>query len=92
MPCATQKVAVAGALAGVAGSGVIAIVGAPTVVLSAAAGVAALGAFAGLIAALGALKECYEVEGKLKDAGRLAEKIAALEEQFSVLRLRLGDA
>jgi CDP-diglyceride synthetase len=92
MPCVTQKVAVAGALAGVAGSGVIAIVGAPTVVLSAAGGVAALGAFAGLIAALGALKECYEAEGKLKDAGRLAEKIAALEEQFSVLRLRLGDA
>ena len=57
MACLPEKLFVSGALVGLAGSGVVVIVGAPTVVLSAAGGAAAVAAFIGVIASLIALKE-----------------------------------
>jgi hypothetical protein len=90
MACLPEKLFVSGALVGLAGSGVVVIVGAPTVVLSAAGGAAAVAAFIGVIASLIALKECYERHGKTADADKLARKVDQLQAQLSDLRAQFG--
>lgn len=90
MVCLPEKLALGASLAGLAGSGVIAIVGAPTVVLSVAGVTAAMAALMGAIASLIALKECYERHGKAADAARLARAVEQLQEQLADMRTRFG--
>jgi hypothetical protein len=92
MPCMGQKVAVGGALIGLGGSGVIAVVGAPTGVLTAAGIGVALASLVGLITALTALRDCYEANERFADAQRVNAKLELLEAQVAALRRRLGDA
>jgi hypothetical protein len=88
--CETEKISLGASLIILAGSGVIAVVGAPTVVLSAAGVAVFLGSLGTSLAALKALKECYERSGNTVNADKLAKKFAQLEKQFADLRAQVA--
>ena len=90
MPCLGQKFAVGASFTVLAGSGVIAVVGSPTVVLSMAGLAGAVGSLLGAISSLISLKECYERHGRTEDAEKMARAIMRLEAQVSDLRTRLA--
>lgn len=90
MACLANKLLLGGSLAGLAGSGVIAILGAPTVVLSIAGGASAVASLTGVIASLISLKECYERHGRREDAEKLARAVESLQLQLTDLRTRFG--
>ena len=90
MICVREKLALGGALTGLAGAGVIAITGAPTVILTVAGGAAAVAALTGVIMSLMALSECYARHGKTTDADKVARKVERLEAQLAELRTRFG--
>jgi hypothetical protein len=86
MVCIGQKLALAGSLAGLGGSGVIAVIGAPTLVLTAVGVAGAVAAFTGVIASMTALKDCYEAKGLVADVEKMLRQIAVLEEELAKLR------
>jgi hypothetical protein len=86
--CLKQKLEVGGSFAVLAGSGVIAIAGAPTVVLAAAGATVAVGSLFGAILSLIHLKECYERHGEVAKASVLAAKVEALQLQLGELQTR----
>ena len=90
MVCLTEKIALGSSLTVLAGSGAIAIIGAPTVVLSVAGATIAVGSLFGAIASMNSLKECYERQGRIADADKLGYKVAQLETQLTDLRTRFG--
>ena len=92
MPCLTEKLGVGSSLTGLAGSGVIAVLGAPTVVLAVAGATVAVGALVGAIASLRALQECYARHDKMADADKVAQTIEQLQAEVADLRARFGIA
>jgi hypothetical protein len=88
MVCPVEKMAIGASLATLAGSGIIAIVGAPTVVLSAAGAAGAVGALLGVAASVNSLKECYEQRGRMADAEKLAHTVEQLQMQVADIRTR----
>jgi hypothetical protein len=88
MACLTEKIGLGGSLAGLAASGVIAVIGAPTVVLSVAGAGAAIGAILGTIAAMRALQECYRRHGRETDTEKLARAIARLEAELARIQAK----
>lgn len=90
MDCVAERIGVGGSLATLAGAGVILVVGAPTVVVSALGAAAAVGAFLSAIAAMIALKECYRRRGKVAEAETVAQTIERLEAQVQDLQKRFG--
>jgi hypothetical protein len=90
MPCLPEKLAVGAAFAALAGSGVLVVVGAPTVVLSAGGVAAAVGSLIGVAASLAFLMQCYDRRGETEKAERMARKLALLEAQLAALQAALG--
>jgi hypothetical protein len=90
MACLAERINVGASFTLLAGSGVIAVVGAPTVVLSVAGGAVAVASLLGAITSLNALKECFERRDKLADADAVARTVAQLQEQLGELRARFG--
>jgi hypothetical protein len=88
MACGKEYLDVVSAGTVLAGSSVIAIAGAPTIVLSAAGGAVAIGALGTMIAALLRLKECYERHGEKEKARKLGAKLEKLQNQRDDLERR----
>jgi hypothetical protein len=90
MKCLADKASVGGALLAVGGSGIIAVVGAPTMVLSLAGVASAIGALGGLVTALKDLHGCYNQHDQFEDARRVESKLQVVESEIAQLKIRLG--
>ena len=82
MACFGQKTALGFSLAGLGGAGVIAVVGAPTVLVTAAGVAGAVGAFGGVIASMIALQDCYERNRNIEAARKLATTVQRLKDEL----------
>ena len=89
MTCTMEKVGIAGSLTGLAGAGVVAVVGAPTVVVSAAGVAAAVGALVASIDALDRLRQCLANAGKVRAAENLQATVDELRRQLEEIQQRL---
>lgn len=89
MPCLAQRFVLGGALVGLTGSGIVVVVGAPTVILSVAGAAAGLAALVAAIDAIDALRDCFERRGNKASAERLADTVQTLQAQVADLQERL---
>lgn len=86
MPCLSNKIAFGASLAGIGLTAVVAVEGAPTVVISAAALAAMAVSFASMFASGIALAECLENAGRHQDAATLRRELDEVKRQLQTVR------